>query len=87
MMTRIVIYTTRYCPYCIRAKQLLDGKVVNYEEIPVDGDALLRQQMIELSGRSTVPQIWIGKIHVGGFDDLWALDCAGKLDALLLVNE
>ena len=85
-MARIVIYTTRYCPYCIRAKQLLDAKVVNYEGIPVDGDALLRQQMIELSGRSTVPQIWIGKMHVGGFDDLWALDCAGKLDTLLLVN-
>jgi glutaredoxin 3 len=82
-MSAVVMYTTRYCPYCIRARQLLDRKAVSYREIPVDGDNALRQEMMARSGRYTVPQIWIGDRHVGGCDDLYALERRGELDALL----
>lgn len=79
----VVIYTTTFCPYCIRAKRLLDSKQVGYEEIKVDNDPALRSKMTQLSGRYTVPQIWIGKQHVGGCDDLYALERSGRLDPLL----
>jgi len=82
-MAPVVIYTTRICPYCIRAKQLLQAKGVEYEEISVDAQPHLRMEMMEKSGRRTVPQIWVGETHVGGFDDLWMLDRRGKLDTLL----
>jgi glutaredoxin 3 len=83
-MAQIDIYTTRYCPYCIRAKALLNRKGAAFNEIDVSGDAALREQMIQrANGRMTVPQIFIGKTHVGGSDDLHALDAAGKLDPLL----
>jgi len=69
-MPSIVIYTTRYCPFCVRAKQLLqqelNGTSIRYHEIPVDNDHKLRQEMMQKSGRRTVPQIWIGDNHVGG---------------------
>ncbi|MEE4192287.1 MAG: glutaredoxin 3 [Halieaceae bacterium] len=77
------LYSTRFCPYCIRAKQLLDAKGVQYEDTPVDERPDLRQQMMAESGRHTVPQIWIGERHVGGFDDLWLLEQRGELDSLL----
>lgn len=83
MMQSVVLYTTRFCPYCIRAKQLLDSKGVKYTDIAVDGGGKLREEMEQKSGRDTVPQIWIGSTHVGGCDDLYALERAGKLDALL----
>lgn len=79
----VVIYTTRFCPYCLRAKQLLSGKGVEYNEIAVDGNRALRQEMTQKSGRNTVPQIWIGEQHVGGCDDLYALEATGQLDVLL----
>ncbi|HUH36550.1 MAG TPA: glutaredoxin 3 [Spongiibacteraceae bacterium] len=82
-MAEVVIYTTRFCPYCVRAKMLLDSKGVAYREIAVDGDAERRQEMRRLAGRNTVPQIWIGEQHVGGCDELWALERAGQLDTLL----
>jgi glutaredoxin 3 len=82
-MSKIVIYTTPWCPYCIRAKQLLERKGVAYEEIGVERDAALRAEMTRKAGRTSVPQIWIGSTHVGGCDDLFALERAGKLDALL----
>ena len=83
-MAQIDIYTTRYCPYCIRAKALLNRKGAAFNEIDVSGDAELREQMIQrANGRMTVPQIFIGKTHVGGSDELHALDAAGKLDPLL----
>ena len=82
-MSQFNIYTTRFCPFCIRAKQLLDRKGLAYKEIPVDGDAKRRQEMMALSGRRTVPQIWLGKRHIGGCDDLYALERSGKLDQLL----
>ena len=74
---------TGWCPYCQRAKQLLTGKNVAFKEIDVDDDARLREEMTERSGRRTVPQIFIGDRHVGGFDDLYALDGTGELDRLI----
>jgi glutaredoxin 3 len=82
-MPPIEIYTTRWCPYCHAAKDLLTRKGVAFTEINVTGSAD-RQAMIERAqGRTTVPQIFIGSVHVGGCDDLYALDHAGKLDPLL----
>ncbi|MCY1276932.1 Glutaredoxin 3 [compost metagenome] len=82
-MAEIVVYSSAWCPYCIRAKQLLDKKGVKYEEINVDGNPAVRAEMTRKAGRTSVPQIWIGQTHVGGCDDLYALERAGKLDALL----
>jgi glutaredoxin 3 len=87
-MARIEIYTTRYCPYCQSAKALLLRKGVPFSEIDVTGDSEGRGRMIKrANGRFTVPQIFIGATHVGGSDDLYALDRAGKLDPLLAVQE
>ena len=72
-----------FCPYCSWAQQLLDGKGVEYSMINVSDDDDMRQKMEDLSGRQTVPQIFIGDIHVGGFDDLSELDRQGGLDPLL----
>ncbi|MCF7200462.1 glutaredoxin 3 [Pseudomonas oligotrophica] len=82
-MPKVVIYTTAWCPYCVRAKALLDSKGVAYEEIAVDGEPALRAEMTQKAGRTSVPQIWIGERHVGGCDDLYALERAGRLDPLL----
>jgi glutaredoxin 3 len=80
----VEIYTKSFCPYCWRAKALLDSKGVAYEEIAVDFGAAGRQAMIQRAGgRTTVPQIFIAGRHVGGCDDLMALDRAGKLDELI----
>ncbi len=77
------MYTTRFCPFCLQAKALLGRKEVPFEDIPVDTDAERRREMMQKSGRQTVPQIWIGDEHVGGCDELYMLERAGKLDALL----
>ncbi|GGN29640.1 MULTISPECIES: glutaredoxin 3 [Marinomonas] len=82
-MATVTIYSSDYCPFCVRAKQLLTAKNVAFNEIRVDGERELRQEMMEKSGRHTVPQIWIGERHVGGCDDLYALEREQKLDALL----
>ena len=82
-MAKVVIYSTNYCPYCDRAKSLLQMKGVQYEEIRVDRDDQKRLEMMEKSGRRTVPQIFIDDQPIGGFDDLWALEQQGKLDQLL----
>ncbi|MGX5221161.1 MULTISPECIES: glutaredoxin 3 [Pseudomonas] len=79
----VVIYSSDYCPFCIRAKQLLAHKGVAFTEMRVDGNAALRAEMTRKAGRTSVPQIWIGEVHVGGCDELYALERAGKLDALL----
>lgn len=79
----IEIYTTTYCPYCVRAKALLDEKSLTYTEISVENEPELRQTMESRAGRHTVPQIFIGDQHIGGCDDLYALENAGKLDPLL----
>ncbi len=82
-MSEIEIYTTRFCPYCHAAKRLLSQKGVNFAEIDA-GDPKVRSDMTaRANGRTTVPQIFIGSIHVGGCDDLFELDRAGKLDPLL----
>lgn len=80
---RIVMYTRALCGYCAAARTLLERKGVAWEEIDITMDAAERRAMIERSGRQTVPQIFIGDRHVGGFDDLAALDAAGQLDPLL----
>ena len=83
-MPPVEIYTTPYCPYCIAAKELLGKKGVTFKEIDVSGNRDLRSQMTErANGGYTVPQIFIGATHVGGCDDLYALDEEGKLDPLL----
>ena len=83
-MPKVVIYTTSSCPYCIAAKRLLTQKGVSFEEIGVDGDPGGRANMsARAGGRRTVPQIFIGESHIGGCDDLYALEQAGRLDALL----
>src|SRR3954470_13438352 len=80
----VEVYTTPYCPYCVAAKDLLRRKGVDFIEINVAGDRTQRARMVErASGRVTVPQIFIGETHVGGCDDLYALDDAGALDPLL----
>lgn len=84
LLAYILIYTTPICPYCEQAKDLLRSKGATFEEIDVSPDPTLRQRMMEKSGgRRTVPQIFINGVHIGGCDDLYALDRAGKLDALL----
>ena len=83
-MSKVVIYTTPYCSYCLMAKRLLARKGVAFEEIDVSGNWALRDELVTRSGgRTTVPQIWIGGIHVGGSDELHALERDGKLDTLL----
>lgn len=83
-MASITIYTKAFCPYCTRAKRLLDGKGAAYDEIDISMGGPKRQEMLAKSnGRTTVPQIFIGDTHVGGSDDLAALERDGKLDALL----
>jgi glutaredoxin 3 len=80
----IDIYTIRYCPYCQDAKELLAGKGVEFHEIDASGNREIRQEMMaRANGRSTFPQIFIGATHIGGCDDLYALEEAGKLDTLL----
>lgn len=77
------MYCTRFCPYCISAERLLRSKGVPFRKIPVDNDREMWNKMEQISGRHTVPQIFIGDYHVGGYDDLSALDRTGKLDPLL----
>lgn len=82
-MTDVTIYLTRWCPFCTRAVALLDSKNVDYTAIDVDADPALREEMMQRSNRRTVPQIFIGQTHVGGCDELFALERQGQLDPLL----
>ena len=83
MTVPVIVYSTAVCPYCVRAERLLESKGVTVQKIRVDLDPEERIKMMERTGRRTVPQIYVGDTHVGGFDDLYALDQAGKLDPLL----
>ncbi|MBS1186988.1 MAG: grxC [Burkholderiaceae bacterium] len=84
MSAPVLMYSTAVCPYCVRAEQLLKSKgVAQIEKIRIDLDEQRREEMMQKTGRRTVPQIYIGDTHVGGFDDLSALDRAGKLEPLL----
>ena len=83
-MARVEIYVKTFCPYCYRAQHLLDAKGVEYEVYSLDGGGPRREEMIQrANGRTTVPQIFIDDLHVGGCDDLFALERAGKLEPLL----
>lgn len=82
-MAHVKIYSTKICPYCIRAKQLLASKGVKYEEVYIDSDMELMKEMMERSGRRSVPQIFINDQSVGGFDDINTLNLKGELDPLL----
>jgi glutaredoxin 3 len=82
-VARIEIYTTRWCGYCVRAKMLLDGKGLAYEEVALDGDPAYRQRIFDLTGGWTVPQILIDGEPIGGYTELWRLDRSGQLDATL----
>jgi glutaredoxin 3 len=82
-MPKVQIYTTRWCPYCNAAKSLLEGKGVTYEEVNAE-DPEVRSAMVQRAhGRRTVPQIFIGETHLGGYDDMAALERGGRLDPLL----
>ncbi|GAK45397.1 glutaredoxin 3 [Tepidicaulis marinus] len=84
ILANVTIYTTMMCPYCYRAKALLDKKGVTFREIDVGMDADVRRQMMQKAGGAhTVPQIFVGDTHVGGCDELYALEASGKLDPLL----
>jgi len=80
---QVQMYATAFCPYCVRARSLLERKGVAWQEISVDGDRERFQEMTQRANRTTVPQIFIGELHVGGYDDMAALERAGKLDPLL----
>jgi glutaredoxin 3 len=86
IMSAITIYTTPTCPYCVAAKALLKNKGLSYREINLQGDRAAAVALMERTGRRSVPQIFIGETHVGGFDDLNALETAGRLDPLLEAN-
>jgi glutaredoxin 3 len=87
MSAAVLMYTTAVCPFCTRAKQLLTARgVAQIEEVRIDLDPVRREEMMEKTKRRTVPQIYIGDTHVGGCDDLYALDAAGKLLPLLEAN-
>lgn len=83
MSSPVLMYTTAICPYCQMARRLFQEKGAKYTEIRVDQNPGKRTEMMQKSGRRTVPQIWIGDTHVGGFDEAYALERTGKLDALL----
>jgi glutaredoxin 3 len=83
MAAAVRIYTSVSCPYCVQAKRLLDRKGVTYEEIDVTGDAARRAEMMQASGRRTVPQIFIDEQSIGGFDELYELEQGGRLDGML----
>jgi glutaredoxin 3 len=80
---KVTVYTTSYCPYCARAKRLLERKGVAYEEIDAEGKEELRAWLVEKTGQMTVPQIFVGERSLGGFSDIDALDRQGKLDPIL----
>lgn len=82
-MKKVTIYTTQVCPYCVRAKQLLKNKGASYTEIDVSNPVERDKMIARANGKRTVPQIFIGDVHVGGSDDLYALEQQGKLDSLL----
>jgi glutaredoxin 3 len=81
-MARIQMYTTAWCGYCVRAKALLEDRGLEYEEIRLDGDPAFRAKLFELSGRWTVPQIFIDGRPIGGYTELWQLDRDGRLEQL-----
>lgn len=82
-MTDVLIYSTGVCPYCVAAKNFLNNKGVGYTEVRIDTDPARRQEMLDRARRTSVPQIFIGDVHVGGYDDMVRMDRAGELQPLL----
>ena len=82
-MAKVIMYSSAYCPFCHRAQALLENKQAEYDVISVDGQPQMRAQMVEKAGRTSVPQIWVGDEHVGGCDELYALERKGQLEPLL----
>ncbi|OUS28274.1 glutaredoxin 3 [Gammaproteobacteria bacterium 45_16_T64] len=82
-MKAVTLYTTPWCPYCVRAKHLLASKGVEFEDKDVSRAPALKKEMVKRSGRQTVPQIWIGTEHIGGCDELYALERSGRLEPML----
>jgi len=82
-MTQVVLYGTRFCPFCTAARRLLTAKGINYQDIPLDDDASLRAEIMERSARNTVPQIWVGDVHIGGYTDLRQFEVDGRLQQLV----
>ncbi|MCC7462679.1 MAG: glutaredoxin 3 [Gammaproteobacteria bacterium] len=82
-MPRVLLYSTAWCPYCARARALLRARGANFEELDIEARPERRAEMVARSGRTTVPQIFIGERHIGGCDELQALDAAGDLEPLL----
>lgn len=80
-----MIYTRRFCPFCLRARALLNSKGVRYTDIAVDGNPALRREMMEKAGRRTVPRIWIGGRHIGGCEELYRSERRGELDAMIMM--
>ena len=79
----VVLYGTKFCPFCVAARHFFKARGIKFKDIPVDGDRELRREIARRGGQHTVPQVWIGERHVGGFTDLQALNRSGELDALL----
>ncbi|MGB1403537.1 MAG: glutaredoxin 3 [Porticoccaceae bacterium] len=82
-MSQVVLYGTRFCPFCTAARRLLTAKGINYQDIPLDDDASLRAAIMKKSARNTVPQIWAGEVHIGGYTDLRQLEVDGHLEQLV----
>ena len=82
-MSEVVLYGTRFCPFCTAARRLLTAKGINYQDIPLDDDASLRAEIMERSARNTVPQIWVGDVHIGGYTDLRQFEVDGRLQQLV----
>lgn len=82
-MPKVTMYSTRFCPYCMAARRLFESKAIEYTDISVDSSPQLRSEMMAKSGRHTVPQIWVGDTHIGGYDEVSHLAMQGELDALL----
>ena len=82
-MSQVVLYGTRFCPFCTAARRLLTAKGINYQDIPLDDDASLRAENMERSARNTVPQIWVGDVHIGGYTDLRQFEVDGRLQQLV----
>ena len=82
-MSQVVLYGTRFCPFCTAARRLLTAKGINYQDIPLDDDASLRAEIMERSARNTVPQIWVGDVHIGGYTNLRQFEVDGRLQQLV----
>jgi len=85
-MKKVKIYFSEYCPYCKSVEALMKKKNISFEKIDVDSDISLRQEMLEISGRTSVPQVFVNDLHLGGCDDVYDLENKGKLDSLIFKN-